>query len=63
MAPEVHRIVEEPDDLHGAGAQPVEHNVPRGPATLGDVKAANARRISSRGFPPLGSFAIASMAS
>ena len=43
MATEVHRIVEESDDLHGAGAEPIKQNVPRGPATLGDMKGANAR--------------------
>jgi hypothetical protein len=42
MAPEVHRVVEESDNLHGAGAEPIEQNVPRGPATLRDVMAANA---------------------
>lgn len=43
MAFEVHRIVEESDNLHSAGADPIEQNVPRGPALLGDVAAANAR--------------------
>jgi len=43
MALEVHRVVEESDNLHGAGAEPIEENVPRGPATLGEVLTANAR--------------------
>lgn len=41
MAPEVHRVVKESDDLHGAGTEPIEQNVPCRPAALGDVEGAD----------------------
>jgi hypothetical protein len=43
VAIEVHRVVEESHDLQGAGTEPVEEDVPRGSATLGDVEGANPR--------------------
>jgi hypothetical protein len=63
MTLEVHRVVEKSDDLHGAGAEPVEQDVPRWPAALGNGKGANARanivaRLATTWFP-----AIVSMAS
>jgi hypothetical protein len=43
MLREVHRVVQKPDELHGArGADPVEEDVTRGSSALADVERANA---------------------